>query len=767
MYMNDATRRALKLSSATLLSLLLTVAPTFAATLGRGLEQLVSLYETSNPKLDAALRIHITSPTGDPLVHVRLEAGAKSADVLAALAQIGFRATAISELDPTLVEGYLPLTAARAVAGVSGVLRVLAVQRPFAFAGKVQSQAVAVQKADKAQARGIDGTGIRVGALSDSFASQTAHPNAADDVLTGDLPAGVVVLEDLPRGAGSDEGRAMLQLVHDVAPGSKLGFATAFKGEVDFSNNILNLRRLFHADVITDDVVYFDEPMYSDGLLAQTVDQVVKEGAAYFSSAGNNGLEAYEATYRAISLEKAKLLVKDGKENVDLPALADHGLPAASFHNFRNLDGSTSITQRFTSYFGDIVDFQWDEPFDLGKVKTDYNLYLFAANGEFIDPNDPHSPAFYTTDDNTQTDQALELLQVNPGTYQIVIAKVNDGPAKRIKYVDVNGLGESDRENAPSIWGHTAARRGQSVGAMFYANTNFPEDFSSPGPVTILFDRKGRRLEHPDIRQVPQITAADGVDTTFFGFDVDGNGFPNFFGTSAAAPDAAATAALVLQAAGGPGHLRPDEVYDRLQDTATAIPLSRNRTLAGASAGGLVAAAVGDFPRETNYWQLGVLPFAHATVSSVAINLTNPNMHWSNPTSPTTGFHIGSLRGLVSTDVTVSRSADLTTLTLTFKPGTFGAGDFIRFANFAFPVQFPFQTEVDADRVRGGQVTVAFSDGTTKTGTFAVAPLERVNDFTGFGLVNADAATTAPDRRDHDRDDHDGEGHDRDDHDRD
>ena len=313
-----------------------TAAQAAPGALGGSLSHLVARWERGDPSLQPLLKMHLTS-RGDPLVMVRAKDGASLNQLLPNLASEGFRLAAVSSLDPRFAEGYLPLRSVRAAARVAGVVGLRAVMRPERHAGSVQSQAVEMHKADVVQARGIDGSGIRVGALSDSFdlCDVFCATNAAADEASGDLPPVTVVdeLEGNP-GDGVDEGRAMLQLVHDIAPGAQLAFASAFNGELRFAENILALRSQFHADVIVDDVIYFDEPMYSDGIVAQAVDAVSAAGAAYFSSAGNNGVEAYESVYEPVSFANAKALVAAGHGNVQLDQIPP-ALRPKSFHNFR------------------------------------------------------------------------------------------------------------------------------------------------------------------------------------------------------------------------------------------------------------------------------------------------------------------------------------------------------------------------------------------------------------------------------------------------
>ncbi|HEY3784438.1 MAG TPA: S8 family serine peptidase [Steroidobacteraceae bacterium] len=687
------------------------------------------------------------------MVIIRLMPGANANAVLARLAAAGFRLQTRSTINPSLVEGYMPLAAAQRVANVAGVHSIHAEHRPVKRAGKVQSQAVALEKADIAQKHGFDGTGIKIGALSDSFDDcPTCITHAKQDEASGDLPKAVTVLQDINesfenQGPGTDEGRAMLQLVHDIAPGAALGFASAFNGELQFAENILALRTEFGADVIVDDVGYSDEPMYSDGLLSQAINIVSQDGAAYFSSAGNNGLEAFEDTYRPISFAKAQTLVAKGQSNVQLDQIPEAIRPK-TIHTFKNEDGSTSITQRLTIAAPDFLDFQWDEPFNLGLVKTDFNIYIFDKDGNWLDPNTAQTVA-YTTDNNLQTDQPLEQADLEPfptdvigganvSDYQVVIGNVNGGPAKHIKYVIDNGLGVSQRQNAPSTFGHPNATGALGVAATYYAIPKFPEDFSSPGPVTIYFDTAGRRLRAPEIRFSPQITAADGVDTTFFGgSDPDGTGFQNFFGTSAAAPDAAAVGALVLQAAGGSGSMKPAQLYKRLEQTTTPIPLANIRWIAGTIAGPLAFAINADWTRWDRDFSvevggsIGRHSIRSITFDVAPIGLTfNTNLN---------RFSVGDSNGIAPDDLIWSVSTDATKGTITPARPLSGGDAF----DFGVSVFAPIEGSVqeDPDRFRGAKVTVVLDNGQKFTSTITAEPKEAINNFTGFGLVNAEAAT--------------------------
>lgn len=79
----------------------------------------------------------------------------------------------------------------------------------------------------------LSGSGVKVGVISDSYNKLPGDPANTIDVPNGDLPGvanpeghttAVDVLQDLTFGTGTDEGRAMLQIVHDIAPDADLAF---------------------------------------------------------------------------------------------------------------------------------------------------------------------------------------------------------------------------------------------------------------------------------------------------------------------------------------------------------------------------------------------------------------------------------------------------------------------------------------------------------------------------------------------------------------
>lgn len=439
--------------------------------------------------------------------------------------------------------------------------------------GLVDSQGDVTMRTDEARATfGVDGTGIRFGILSDSF-SCVPNPltTTEEDIANGDLPADIIILEDIASGC-IDEGRGMAQLMYDVAPGSSFAYHTAFLGQPDFANGILELAYEAGSDVIVDDIIYFSEPMFQDGVIAQAADIVNGWGIPYYSSAGNRARESYEAEYR--------------------PVPADNGGVAGTWHDFDE-SAAVDTLQDFTVFtggFGQVtLTFQWDEPYfsvsGAPGASNDVDALFFDPDGNLLlDCFDDFDPVAFPptggfpplcqfgTVQNIGGDP-IELVSVvtfvGSRTFQLGFFTADGDAPGRVKYVkfDRTGTGvisEFDVE-APSSYGHNNAAGAEAVGAAFWqyteefeaTNTTFVggdcvpaclEGFSSAGGTPILFDLEGNRLAEPDIRVKPGITGPDGGNTTFFGGDTvrDPDTFPNFFGTSASAPHVAAAAGLML-----------------------------------------------------------------------------------------------------------------------------------------------------------------------------------------------------------------------------
>ena len=116
------------------------------------------------------------------------------------------------------------------------------------------------------------------------------------------------------------------------------------------------------------------------------------------------------------------------------------------------------------------------------------------------------------------------------------------------------------------------AQRSISIRRLLAQPRHCSNAFSSQGGVPILFDVSGNSLGVPGPRLKPEIVAPDGTNTSFFFSDTSLDDadefpetFPNFFGTSAAAPHAAAIAALMLEA--NPT-LTPGDIYSILEGSA-------------------------------------------------------------------------------------------------------------------------------------------------------------------------------------------------------
>jgi hypothetical protein len=525
---------------------------------------LAVLYEQHTSHLTQ--RSAVVFSSNDPLVRlvderVTIDAIA-SGDVEALKSDLVFLGMEEGVAFGRIVSGQVPISRLPAVAALKS-LRFAQPSAAMINVGLVASQGDQAMRANIARTKfGVDGTGINVGALSDSF---NCLGGAAADVASNDLSPVTVIQEISSCTGASDEARALLQIVHDIAPGANLFYATAFNGMASFAANIQALAAA-GAKVIVDDVIYLAEPMFQDGIIAQAVDTVVAGSVAYFSAAGNQARQSYQSVFRAGDFFAEGTFPSTFGAPSFLSGIAHNFDSSGGKNHFQSITipGLTTV----------IFSLQWDSPFfsvsGSPGTENDLDIYLLDASASQV----LAGSAF-----NNVGGDAVELLGVSnngnaPVAVKLMIVKHSGADPGLIKYVYFGSATINDfNTQSGTIFGHANAVGAEAVGAARYSNTPvfgvsppMLASFSSAGPTPVLFDSVGNRLGTPDFRShKPEIVAPDGIDTTFFGSDTDGNGFPNFFGTSASAPHAAAVAALLLQSK---PTLTPLKIYKILENTA-------------------------------------------------------------------------------------------------------------------------------------------------------------------------------------------------------
>src|SRR6185369_11108521 len=371
---------------------------------------------------------------------------------------------------------------------------------------------------------GVTGAGVKICVLSDGVDSLAALQ------ASGDLPPAVDVL---PGQAGSgDEGSAMLEIVHDLAPGAQLGFATADPDMATFATNIIALKDS-GCDIIADDVLYLVESPFQDLEIADAVNQVTAAGVLYFSSAGNEG-----------NLDDSSSGTWEGNFNGNgtPPALAGGGIA----HDFGDGGQSQPVTADSA-----VVTLHWTDPFV--TAADDYDLYDMDGTLSTV-----FDGSFDTQDGVGGDDDSVEISGPAFAGERLVVMQFS-GADRMFNLNNFRGTVQFQTQGCTR--GHSAAAAAFSVAAVDVATAgggaftggaaNPVEFFSCDGPRRIFFDFAGNLLPGAPagdfsatggvVRQKPDVAAADGVATAAPGFNP-------FFGTSAAAPHAAAVAGLVKSA---------------------------------------------------------------------------------------------------------------------------------------------------------------------------------------------------------------------------
>ena len=441
-----------------------------------------------------------------------------------------------------IVQAWVPISALDQIADLDAVQEITPPDYGVTKTGSINTEGDAMHRADLVRTfSGLTGKGVRVGVISNGVDSwRTARGK-------GDLPSALQVNPDLP--GGGDEGTALLEIIHDLAPEADLAFSGA-ETSLRFVEAALWLANDAFggegADIIVDDIGYYREPFFEDGLVALAAADAVAGGAVFVSAAGNNANKHYEGQFS-----------NDGN----------------GYHDF---DSSSATDIALRIGVGRSVILQWNDEF--GSSRNDYDLFLCPLGLKPIKfnlQNDVCEGSTRGQDGNDNPYEGIFTRFSDLSVADVYIRKyVDSDEDKTLKLFVLGGAVLEHGVLEGGIFGHPAVSEVLAVGAIRASEpgNDAPEAFSDRGPAEIYFPDK-------ETRNKPDVMGIDGVLVTGsggFGRPVVGSSGRLFSGTSAAAPHVAGIAALVMEAQrlADPSMTKKevaDSVTQRLRDTAIDV----------------------------------------------------------------------------------------------------------------------------------------------------------------------------------------------------
>jgi len=536
------------------------------------LHEMSARQDTTDPSTLSTRIVHV-NPGGEVelLFHARQPVGEAE---IAQLRGLGATIVGVLNFPAPMIQAWVPFGLVDAAAALPWVAAVT----PPGYGetnthpnNPINSEGVALHRADVAQAQGFNGAGVTVGVISNGVS------NLAAAQARNELPAVTVLLT-----GNGDEGTAMLEIVHDMAQGAALVFNANGGGTMGHVTAVQNLVNA-GVNVIAEDLAFDSEPAFQRGVVATARENAAAGGVSVHSSSGNRG-QNHSARVQAVGTGA-------GPDGFNGPFTNCPVNPTNAVAIAPGGDTTFDIVLGASGTNGTSITLQWSEPRSIFPTAgaggfTNLDLFVMNAAGNTCLASSTAVQGGGAGD----TIEQVTLPAAMAGTAAKIVVNVTGvNGAAATPTLDLRWRNTQSQTDTPTRAGSNDPDKnytGQAfvIGAVTTAGAL--EGFSSAGPVNLVLTTVCPNNNYPCANGVAGPAAqqfqgldflgADGVQVSGVGTFGSGTcpavnpGDCRFFGTSAAAPHTAGCDAIVRQLLGAA--TAPATIRARLASTAVDVP---------------------------------------------------------------------------------------------------------------------------------------------------------------------------------------------------